>query len=399
MANQEEIFYQKLTQTIDKLRKIERSGRRDIEPDFLAISNALDDYYLLSKLKVYCEYLSYSQIVRTDNISYRYEDFSLIRQMIDAVEDSRLDRPIFKIYNLIRELFSDLKDDVVRKNDVYLSLINLIEDNRVVIESEDLLHMYSFATNYCIRRINEGDERFYKLFIEANVLLLGIVASSPSRGAEQIPPSSVINVVGVALKIEDNSFFLNLNNYHSQEIDMERLVMDRFDWIEGFLTFHKRRENKKEPSVVYAYCTALLEHTRGNNGKAYRALYNSSRKSGVFLKMLIRILYLKILYELYQKSPLVLETDNVDIERVLESYRSLVRDEKDRRKRMSYQLSYYLDFEKLYKRLYRLSISYDGLGTRKDAKYSKLKKDLLQDISTSSHSYKKWLVEKVNEIN
>ena len=95
-----------------------------------------------------------------------------------------------------------------------------------------------------------------------------------------------------------------------------------------------------------------------------------------------------------------LEKDEMDLKKVLESLRGLIRDEENRKQQLIYQLPYYKNFEHLFRKLYLLYEKFDGrLDNGKNEIFQHKKALLLSDITKIHYAYKDWLLTKVNQIN
>lgn len=144
---------------------IKRGERSNVEN----ISHNLDYFYVSEKLKYYCLVLMQKSFIKEE-----YE-IKLIDEITDSIKKYQLDAvPNIAIYHHIYLLIKE-KNNEKR----FYELIKLLKKNNMLFHKEEAYNMYSYAINFCISRINQGDTKYVKecfdLFnelIETKIILL-----------------------------------------------------------------------------------------------------------------------------------------------------------------------------------------------------------------------------------
>lgn len=350
MRRTEEKILKKIQQEHDKRIKIEQIGKRDQEPNLLNISNALDEYYVFNKLKNYCMYLSYRKIVNESQILYKASDFKLMPAILAELEVHSFENPIIDIYNKIRLLYDVPKVPITLSD--FEDLLAQISRLTPKMNAGEGVEIYSFLTNYCVQQVNKGQIAYRtQLFLIYNHIV-NLQYGRNARKKINLPPGMFKNMVVTAIILRDDPLFNNLETAHIS-IDTHLKGNQRsFAWIEQFIDFYKKKLDRKEAPNYVKLCKGLLFFEQKKHVKAYRILDNPSHTHGLFINMDIKVLYLKVLYEIETTQSHILKEDKIDILKILDSYRGLLRDNKKRKKQLNYQIDFYLTFYQTYKQLY-----------------------------------------------
>ena len=398
MMNLDKKLLKKIEREKKKREKIAAIGKRGVEPNLKAISDALDEYYFLEKLKTYCAYLNYSNIMDPSTIPYKASGFSLINEIVLWVETNPITNPVIIFFNEIRKLYENAEtpgDTQLKNFDALLKLIKNYIGNLSTDDGEELL---SLLVNFCIRNMNENKKGFLsRHFLTTNELLNFRHKDNPTSNI-QLPASVFKNMIVTAFIIKDKLNFSDIKTVGLTS-DSRSGFANVYEWVEKFIEFYGKKIDKKAFRSHYPYCYALLEFNRGNLLKAYRMLYDyQTGVRGVFMSMNIKILFLKIIFEINLEKPIVLENDDIEIEKVLEALRGLIRDNISRKKQLSYQLRFYSDFAVLYRKLYRLYNKYPFVNKKDINQFKREKNQLLAEIDKTGYSYKSWFIEKLMSI-
>jgi hypothetical protein len=127
---------------------IKRGERSNVE----SISDNLDYFYVSEKLKYYCLVLMQKSFVKEE-----YE-VKLIDEITTSIKKYQLDTiPNIAIYHHIYLLIKEKNNE-----DRFYELINLLKENNMLFHQEEAYNMYSYAINFCISRINQGDSKYVK---------------------------------------------------------------------------------------------------------------------------------------------------------------------------------------------------------------------------------------------
>lgn len=406
MINNTSLDHQLLQNIItekNKRRQIEARGYRDQAPNFKAISEALDVYYFVNKLQTYCGYLSYKNIVQTQNISYTESDFLLIPHIKNAIVEQDLNHPTLLIYKNISLLLEEIGETSAEMDVLFKTTLEQIKNNEAVHSKEENLEMYSLLNNYCIRRLNENQDKrkmYRQQFIKVNNNIVNLRYRGISKKAIQMEAILYRNIVVTALAIDEGSFFAQLSTLGLQPKDKANNFRDKLEWTEQFMAFYGDKLPTDKTSQYYHwYCEIFFLFSQKEFTKAYNALENKMRIQGAFLNLDIKILHLKILYEMTSQRPHVFARDKIEIEKVLDAYRNLIKYEKSKRQQVAYQLTYYENFEKVFKKLLRFFTQYDGQWNNTNHPKFLADKQAVKDLITAKNfSYNEWLLEKLKAI-
>lgn len=301
------------------------------------ILNNLDAFYLTEKLKCICE------VINTKNIMQVDYNTQLFEEIIAYLGNRPLDDiPALNIYYCILKTLIDLDNE-----DYYKKLMDLLAAHNTIFSTYELDDLYSFARNYCIRKINHGQKEFLNELFELYLILL------------------------------DNELIFQ-GKYLSQW-DYKNLViigsrLERFEWVENFMETFKVKLNPEVKDNAYLFNKAAYHFLRKNYNKTIELLqsvqYTESR-----YHLDSKVLLLKSFYEL---------NDIVPLFSMLESFKVLIK----RNKQLSdtYKNSYNA-FVRMLKKLVRIK-----LGSKTAP--SKLLLDLKKDAVVGEVT---WLKEKIAE--
>lgn len=382
MRRTEEKMLKKIQQEYDKRAKIEQIGKRDQEPNLLNISKALDEYYIFTKLKNHCMYLSYCKIVSEEKMPYKASDFRFISAILAELEIRSFENPIIDIYNKIRLLY-DTSNSLITLDD-FENLLAQISILTPKLNVDEGIEIYSLLTGYCIRKANQGEKDYsIQLFMIYNEMI-NLQYGRNARKSKKLPPGMFKNMVVMAIILKDDALFNNLETAHISINPKLKGNKRTFAWIEEFIAFYKKKIDRKEAPNYVKFCEGLFKFEQKKYIQAYNVLNKPLHTHGLFINMDIKILYLKVLYEIETTQPGRLKKDEIDL--VLDAYRSLLRDSKRRKKDVSYQIYFYRTFQKTYKQLH---------DTYCNSHNQEMKDKLGQAISAlPSYSFKTWFLQK-----
>ena len=399
MFEQDVVFFERIKKERIKRQKIINSGNRLQESNLMGISRVFDEYYFLTKLQLYCAYLSHSKIINPEMLDYSSDDFLLIREIIHLVETNILSTPQVQIYNQLRKLFEKIEEPSPSSDTQYQNVLGLINDHAASLTSRDLEEIYSFLANYCIRRLNKGEKHYGLNYFLISIKLLGLQYQVKKKKKKILPGIVFRNMIVSALKLKESSVFSTLDGKDLSLSGSDARFADAYEWIEAFMKVYAPKLDTKEQKLYVPYCQALVAFDQRKFARAYKVLKNPLRQRGVFVNMNIKVLNLKIIYEINATKPSILAFDEVEVGKVLEAFRGLLRDENKRKNELNYQIEFYTLFEKLFRKLFRLYNNYQGLlYNSQDTRFVQEKKELKDLIEKTHFPYKKWFLEKLEEI-
>ncbi|MEO1516801.1 MAG: hypothetical protein AAFV95_17400 [Bacteroidota bacterium] len=399
MDNQTHKLLKKIEREKQKREEIERTGRRDKEPNLLNLSDALDEFYFLSKLKNYCAYLSYTRFTNPNLTHYDKKDFRLMREILREVDLDDFDNPVLRIYNRIRLLFEACELGLSTDEDIYNEVVEILDETDGCISFEEEIEFHSYLCNYAIDKVNRNKNSFKKRLLFHYVKALDKTYQIPSNSGVPLPPATYKNVVKTALfSGEDTVFFQSLQLIGVQPSGTHKSIGSTYEWIENFIHYYKKKMDGDHRESYHTYCEALLYFEYKKFGRAYRTLGNPLHLQGMFINLDIRLLHLMVLYELFNRRPTILENDDIEILKILDNFRHQLRDDENRKHQISSQyLELFKQFAKLYRRLYQLNIKVGGME-RKLPKFVRAIEELILDVLNKTPPYKHWLLEKAKEL-
>ena len=190
--------------------------KRGVRTNMEEIANNLDYFYLAEKLRIYCAVL-----VQQYFASQEYE-LLFIEEIISHISDINLEEvPPVAIYYQIYLTITE-KDEEAH----YYRLKELLDEHSLTFPQQEALSLYYFAINYCIQRINIGDQKFSNEFFKIYSDL-----------------------------IDKEIIFVNdeLSPWDFKNIIVNALRLGKFDWTENFIKKYndKLPEESRENAVTY----------------------------------------------------------------------------------------------------------------------------------------------------
>lgn len=248
-----------LLHSMDMMEAIERKNIRTAEPNLQAVLNALDQRYLLDKLKITCSALNFALIN-----AHHYE-WGLLDNLDDYLKQNiDLSQPIIYLYY---HTYLFLKENA---NDSFEKVFDYLSTNKIV-RSEESIHLFTMGINYCIRLINKGDRtRLKTLFVlYQKQIESGCVYDSFNK----ISPHTFKNTLNLALNLKE------------------------FDWVQTFIESNKAHLPQASQEEDYLFAKARLNYEL----KHYREcvhLMMQSKAIDPLNNLSMRVLQIKALYML-----------------------------------------------------------------------------------------------------
>ncbi len=313
------------------------SQNRTIPMNLQEVADSLDITYLADKLRQSCHMLAHQTVYKTD-----YET-GLLKEALQYVESNKfLDVPAIATYYYIYKTITEKEEEVH-----FYSLKKQINENGHLFPQSEIRDIYLLAINYCIGRMNAGDDNYiresfelYRQGFDCNIL---IENEATSRWTFQ-------NVVLIGLKLQE------------------------FSWVEHFITnFQQYLEEKHRKSVV-AYSLARMYYERGNYDASIRHL-NAADYDDILINLNAKTLLFKMYYEQEELDAL---------ESLLESMRNYL----VRKKVMGYHKSNYKNIIRFTKKLLKANPYNNG-------QLDKLRKEI--EVA-SPLTEKEWLLRQVERL-
>jgi hypothetical protein len=220
----------------------------------------LDQHYLAAKLKYSCEMLDRKMSIAAE---YEVRFANVISKLVD--DNPQLDTPPIAIYHTLLNMLLDMGNATYFKK-----FVALTEQHKQHFPMEELKDLYSYAINYCIRRVNQGAPEFleelfhqYLKSLDAGTLMDGGFLS----------PWAYKNLIGVGLRLK------------------------RFEWTETFITQYNEKLAPEFRANALHYNLAELHYYQKDHSKALDHL-NKVEFSDIYYNLDTKKMMLKIYYEL-----------------------------------------------------------------------------------------------------
>lgn len=256
-----------------------RSDKTNIED----IIQNLDYFFLGEKLRLFCSVLSRQYVV-----SHEY-NLLFIEEIINHIENNI---ELFEKIPAIITYYQIYMTQTSTEEELYFKLKNTLDKYGLFFPQSEAYDMYSYAMNYCIRRINKGQPKFLnELFKLYEILINKEIIFTEN----ELSPWDFKNIVVVALRL------------------------GKYDWTENFINKYKDRlpEASRENAVTYNLAQVYF----------YQKRYEK------VIPLLHAVEYEDLSYNLGSKSMLIAtyyETDEIEpLYHLFESFRTYLNRHKD----------------------------------------------------------------------
>ena len=318
---------------------LKRSEKSNVEK----IINSLDEFYLAEKLKWYSSLLS-----RQNLVSHEYE-LLFIDEIINHVKKYQYKNvPPVSVYFQAYLTQSENEDERH-----YYNLIEELNRNFDYMPKKELYHLYTYAINYCISKVNKGKSEFLREFLN-------------------IVKQSLENDILIS-----ESETGDLNPWHFKNIVLIALRLGEYDWTEKFIKDFKDKLPIESKDNAVSYNLALV--------------YFYQKKYNKVISLLQSVEYEDIAYNLGSKSMLLAIYYEQDEDEALTSLMDSFKTFLNRHKELSdFQRISYINLLKYIKKLLKLNP-----GDKSEIE--KIRSDIEEDKKVGIASMK-WLLEKLAEL-
>lgn len=161
-----------------------RADRTNMEE----IANNLDAFYLAEKLRIYCAVLTQQYFV-----SQEYE-LLFIEEIISHIKKYNYDHiPPISLYYQVYLTTVDNEN-----LDHYFKLKALLEEHALKFPKHEALTIYYSAINYCIRKVNSGNQKFLQELFE---VYNGCINKEIIFVNDELSPWTFKNIIVIALRL------------------------------------------------------------------------------------------------------------------------------------------------------------------------------------------------------
>ncbi len=233
--------------------------KRTSELNLQDLSNELDFFYLSERLRQACIMHAHQTITK-----HTYNQY-LLKVALDKIEGIPNIPPSVSAYYHTYKALTEPENEYH-----FHQLKKIIIDKGFLFPENERKDLYILATNYCIRRLNQGEKPFgsealelYRARMQNNVLLENGI----------LPPYTFNNILMLALKSEE------------------------YEWAERFLYDFKQYLPEKERENIFQYNLALFYFRTGKYSEAMDLLQKVNLND-VLYNLDARRLLARIYYDL-----------------------------------------------------------------------------------------------------
>ena len=332
-----DFYYQRYLREEALSNHLGNKANRRTEPNLQNVSDKLDVFYIVSKLRHCCNIANFRNLFKYD---YDIKMLDEVLAHLQANDYSHV--PAIKLYQYTLLTLTERESETP-----FYNLKDALEQYYDALPPLEMRALHTLARNYCIRKINGGATGFvnelFDLYRNAlnNKLLLkdGVLAAWTYK-----------NIIAVGLRLKE------------------------FEWTEAFAQQYGDHLPPDQRAGLMAFGLAKLHFERQKYGEVI-TLLNSVEINDQLTFLDVKVLLLKAFYELNEFNTL---------ESLLDSFKIYL----IRKKKLGYHKDNYLNIIKLSKQLINLN------------PYDKSKREILREriSNTKILSEKKWLLQKLQEL-
>lgn len=210
--------------------------RRRTDDSLQVKENQLDKFYLAEKLRDACEMQVRRHILKVDYSSRLLE--AVLKEVGDNLPEYARDPAIYLYYRIYLMVSR-------QEPQFYFEAFDALLEKEAGFSAPDLAELYNYFQNYCIRRINQGDETF-----------LGEIFRLYSR------------LLDKELLYEDGI----LSEWHFKNIVTTGIRLRQMDWARSFIEQQKERLDPEVRDNAYRFNLASFYHAAGQYDEVLRLL-------------------------------------------------------------------------------------------------------------------------------
>ena len=308
------------------------------ESDYDEILSSLDKFYFLRKLQLQCE------LVNLKNILKKEYNNQLIREIsILTVAYNYFNSPFLEIYYHILQMLTI--DDEETENH-FNSVVLLIKRHQSNFPVADVNYIYQYVKNFCIRRINKGEDAYRQKLFE---IYKEILSNRRIMNHDYFSPFEYKNIVTLGLRLNEDK------------------------WVKQFIPKYINYLPPADRKNALTYNTAMLNFYLKNYRMVIKGL-QEVEFTDLYYQMDSRSILLKVYFETDETETML---HHISAFKIFLRRNKLISD---------FQRSIYQNFIRYTLKIFRAGQS--------KSKLEKLRSEIL---SAGNISDRNWLLEKVNE--
>ena len=215
-------FYSQLDQYIQT--KVKRQFDENLQLE----SDSLDLSYFINKLHIACNMVSRNIVINAD-----YQCHFLGEILVFCKKHQYLEtNPALQVYFKTLQMLQGKGEKTY-----YFEMKKLLKEHYLLFPKDELFTLYNYALNFCIKKINSGEEAFYKEILELYKILL-----------------------------QQKIIFLDgyLSQWTYKNIVTTAIRLKEFEWTKQFIYKYQNSLIAKEKNNALAYNLATLYHAQGD---------------------------------------------------------------------------------------------------------------------------------------
>ncbi len=324
-------------------------GKRAYDRHLQDKNNALDHYYWRHKFSIACDMASRNIVTQSGYQCHFWED--LIRHFHQNTNGIGR-HPVLQIYYRVYQMLTDFAQPTH-----YFEAKQLLEEHHSLFPDSEINNVYKYLLNYCVRKINVGEEPFYR---EVHALYKLLLDQQMLFQNGYLTQWTYLNIITAGIRLRE------------------------YAWTEGFIYEYRNALQPEERQNVFQYGLSALYFEKKDYLKALEYL-NSVAFTDASYHLRAKILQLKSYFELEEEEALLSLID------AFQQYIRRSRSIPDYQKKANHH------FLKLTKQLYKLSVQKKtAIRPVFERKHQSIV-EMLEKMEPVAN--KKWLKEKLNELN
>ncbi len=225
-------------------------------------ANHLDRYYLLNKLRVSCEMINRSNIIK---VKYETPFLDEVCQHLDEnPERYAEEKLVFAYYRILKALTEPDNEEH------YNALIKYLNEHATAFDLDEARGIYDYAKNYCIKKINSGKSEYLQRLFEVYKALL---------------ENQIIYQNGI------------LTEWDYKNIVTVATRQKEFDWCHAFIEHNRPLLDPTQRDNAYTYNLAMYHYSR-NQFKEAMTLLRDVEFTDIYYSLGAKTTLLRTYYEL-----------------------------------------------------------------------------------------------------
>ncbi|MEP7171532.1 MAG: hypothetical protein ABI855_19330 [Bacteroidota bacterium] len=259
--NKNALFYYHLYDSAENhLGYSSKKQSRKIKFDYSGILINLEIFYLAKKLQLFCEVINLKNILTGE---YELHLMDEIKKL--SVKEPFSEIPVVQIYYYI---LLTLTEPEKEKHLEYLE--KLLIENAALFPASELMDMYQYVKNYCVKKINQGNTEYIRRLFEIYKIML---ANKPLMNHDYLSQFEFKNMVSISLRLKENA------------------------WCKTFISKYINYLKPEERKNAFTYNSAYLNFMSGDFKNSIRKL-REVEFTDVVYQVDSRVIFLKCYYEL-----------------------------------------------------------------------------------------------------